>query len=1092
MMKFLLSKHSRSIFIFALLSLFLCMAAGNASAEERNPVVKIDKTSYTSSGTEVTLKLWMFNWKYAAFSPKQYNARFTGDVYLYIDDKEVGKLNSMWGLISGSSYTFFKDEPGIVGKSSDINLDGTNVGTAQLQDFKSGQTCPYNSNTTEDSWSTVDLKLSFNKSFSYYGHKITVKGKWQDQGSGTLVEKDVALDNDINGFVRPINMSAQPSGDKTVFSWEQEGYNNNASTLGKWIVYKREDGNNVKLGEVAANEHSLSIEKKQYSCSNGYIMTFLPNACEVEETVCGLTTTIAATGHQLKDDICQMCGHSFFRYHTSDGNKVDISRRDFGANVVSHEVVDGECVIEFDAPITKIPQYAFKTTKLVGELRIPNTVTSIQDYAFNLCTGLTGNLVIPNSVTEIGNNAFYKCTGFNGTLTLSSNLKTIGDNAFYECSGFTGSLTLPNSVTTIGRSAFIFCNSFTNLELPKALSAIPYQAFRNCSGLSGNLVIPDGVTEIGEYAFYGCPGFKGTLKLSSNLKTIGKYAFYSCSGFTKIEFPETMSLNVIPEWTFWGCTSLSGNLVIPNSVTKIGDNAFYNCKGFNGTLTLSNNLKVIGEYAFERCSGFTGNLTLPNSVTTIGSSAFYNCYGFTGNLTLPNSVTTIGSSAFYNCSGFTGNLTIPNSVTTIEERAFLGCSGFTGNLTIPNSVTTIGPSAFFGCSGFKGNMTISNSVTTIGKQAFYECYGFTGDLTIPNSVTTIENSTFENCYGFKGKLTIPNSVTTIGNSAFGGCSGFTGKLTIPNSVTTIGYSAFRGCSGFTGDLIIPNSVTTIGNLAFSGCSIFTGDLSLPKSLEIVGSLSFTNCKKIKTIKFQSLPKVLDGSLDNYSNYKAIFSLSDDSYISPEATGTVNAISYTRKMSSDWGTLILPYPLKLTGSEPYRLYNIETVTDDELVLKQLDGEGGAGIPYVVKRKGSEAELTFGNNYAMLNIAYTIDKPVGNMYFCGTFWTKDVNNGYIIAKDCFWNVAELNKSDLVKGVKVKPFRAWLDGTSPNGASQLSICVSDTATGIGAAGTIDVLNDTATEYYDLSGKRLDEPQKGVNIVRMKSGKTKKIIIK
>lgn len=225
MMKFLLSKHSRSIFIFALLSLFMCMAAGKASAAGLNPVVKIDKTSYTSSGTEVTLKLWMFNWKYAAFSPKQYNARFTGDVYLYIDDKEVANLNEMWLLISGSSYTFFKDEPGTVGKSSDINLDGTNVGTAQLQDFKSGQTCPYNSNTTEDTWSTVDLKLSFNKSFSYYGHKITVKGKWQDQSSGTLVAKDVALDNDINGFVRPVNLSAQPSGDNMVFSWKQQGYN---------------------------------------------------------------------------------------------------------------------------------------------------------------------------------------------------------------------------------------------------------------------------------------------------------------------------------------------------------------------------------------------------------------------------------------------------------------------------------------------------------------------------------------------------------------------------------------------------------------------------------------------------------------------------------------------------------------------------------------------------------------------------------------------------------------------------------------------------------------------------------------------------
>ena len=280
-------------------------------------------------------------------------------------------------------------------------------------------------------------------------------------------------------------------------------------------------------------------------------------------------------------------------------------------------------------------------------------------------------------------------------------------------------------------------------------------------------------------------------------------------------------------------------------------------------------------------------------------------------------------------------------------------------------------------------------------------------------------------------------------------------------------------------------------MAFRGCSGFTGDLSLPKSLEIVGSLSFTNCKKIKTIKFQSLPKVLDGSLDNYRNYKAIFSLSDDSYISDKASGTVNEISYTRKMSSDWGTLVLPYPLTLTGNEPYRLYSIDNMTGEELVLKQLEGVVAAGTPCVVKRNGSEAELTFGNNKAKLNMAIN-DQLMDGMNFSGTYWTKDVTNGYIIAKDCFWSVAELNKSDLVKGVKVKPFRAWLDGTSPNGASQLSICVSDTATGIGAAGTIDVLNDTATEYYDLSGKRLDEPQKGVNIVRMKSGKTMKIIIK
>ena len=1010
MMKFLLSKHSRSIFIFALLSLFLCMAAGKASAKERNPVVKIDNTSYTSSGTEVTLRLWMFNYS----NPfTNYSARFTGDVNLYIDDQVVIKLNSIWSSIAGAKketiFTAFTDKP------VDINIDGTNVGTAQFNNLQYGQTCPDNSNTTDNSWYTVDLKLSFNKSSSYYGHKITVKGKWQDQGSGSLVTKDVVLDNIINGFVRPINLKAQPSGGNMVFSWEQEGYNPSASTLGKWIVYKREGDNNVKLGEAAANEHSLSIEKKLYSCSNGYIMTFLPNVCKGEETVCGLTTSLAATGHKPNaDDICQICGHSFFRYHTSDGNIVDISGRDFGANVVSHKVVDGECVIEFDAPITQIPQAAFFYKNLVGELRIPNTVTSIQIKAFYSCTGLTGNLVIPNSVKEIGGDAFNSCRGFNGTLTLSSNLKTIGGSAFYGCSGFTGSLTLPNSVTTIGNAAFRACGSFTNLELSNALSVIPYQAF-------------------------------------------------------------------------WGCTSLSGNLVIPNSVKEIGICAFYECSGFNGSLTLSNNLKVIEERVFSGCSGFTGDLIIPNSVRTIGYGAFNQCSGFTGSLILPNSVTTIGESAFYNCQRFTGDLTLPNSVTTIGNTAFCNCSGFTGNLTIPNSVRTIGESAFYKCTGFTGKLTIPNSVTTIGKMAFYECSGFTGDLTIPNSVTTIETSTFEYCTGFKGKLTIPNSVTTIGEHAFNECSGFTGNLTIPNSVTTIGYWAFRVCSGFTGNLTIPNSVTTIGHLAFGACSGFTGDVSLPKSLEILGSTSFKACKKIKTIKFQSLPTVLKGSLNDY---KAIVSLSDDSYISPEVSGTVNEISYTRQMSNNWGTLVLPYPLTLTGEESYRLYTISAVSEDELVLKQLDGEVAAGTPCVVKCNGSEAELTFSANNAELNMAIN-DQPMDGMNFSGTYWTKDVTNGYIIAKDCFWNVEKLKGVGSVTAVKVGPFRAWLNGngTSANAPAQLSMRIDDSTTGIDA---IDALNDAEAEYYDLSGKRLDEPQRGVNIVRMKSGKTKKIIIK
>ena len=909
-------KHIGRAFVYMLLSLFMCMVAGNASAAERNPVVKIDNTSYTSSGTEVTLKLWMYN-DYSITGT--FCARFTGDVNLYIDDKDVVKLNTIWSSIAGAPRATSINVP--TDNPVDINIDGINVGTALFNNLQNLQTCPDNSNTTEKNWWTVDLKLSFNKSFSYYGHKITVKGKWQDKSSGTVVEKNVALDNTINGFVRPINLSAQPSGDNMVFSWEQEGYNPSASTDGKWIVYKREGDNNVKVGEVAANEHSLSIEKKQYSCSNGYIMTFLPNVCEGEETVCGLTTTIAPKVHQTNaDGLCQICGKSIFLYHTSDGNIVDIKGKDFGANVVSHNVVNGECVIEFDAPITKIPAQAFAKSKIKGSLTIPNSVTTIEREAFSNCTELKGSL------------------------TLSNSLKTIGNKAFYNCNRLNGSLTIPNTVTTIGISAF------------------------------------------------------------------------------------------------------------------------------------------------EKCTGFNGSLTIPHSVTTIGESAFCNCQGFKGDLTIPSSITTIEAYTFSDCYGFNGKLTIPNSVTTIGESAFFSCQGFKGDLTIPNSVTTIGSQAFFRCTGFKG-LKLSNSVKTIGDYAFKVCYGFTGELILPNSITTIGEEAFQGCLGFTGDLTIPNSITTIEASVFHGCFGFTGNLTLPNSITTIKYNAFRGCTGFKGNLNLSNSVKTIGDCAFRECTGFTGNLTLPKSLEVVSHDSFYKSNNIQTFKFQSLPEVFGGSLNDY---KPIVSLSDDSYISPKATGTVDAISYTRQMSNDWGTLVLPYSLTLTGSEPYRLYAISAVSEDELVLKQLEGVVAAGTPCVVKRNGSESELTFGNDDAVLNM--TIDgKTVGDMTFNGTYWAKEVTDGYVIAKDCFWNVAELmkNKPEAVKGAKVGPFRAWLDGNAA-GPARLAMRIDGSTTGINTPDALDALNDAEAEYYDLSGKRLDEPQKGVNIVRMKSGKTKKVIIK
>ena len=468
----------------------------------------------------------------------------------------------------------------------------------------------------------------------------------------------------------------------------------------------------------------------------------------------------------------------------------------------------------------------------------------------------------------------------------------------------------------------------------------------------------------------------------------------------------------------------------------------------------------IPDRAFQNTKINSNNIAIPNTVTSIGSCAFNNT-AISGSLAIPNSVTEIGERAFENCREL-NSLFLPSNLKRIENRTFNAC-GFSGGLTIPNSVTEIGEKAFYNCTRFNGTLTLSNKLETIGESAFYGCSGFTGSLTLPNSVTT------------------------IGNAAFRACGSFT-NLELSNTLSVIPAQAFMNCRSLSGELVIPASVTEIGNNAFSDClnlNAVTGQVTLPKSLEKIGFYVFGNTNNIKTVNFQSLPEGISGFL---GQKKKAVSLSDESYISDKASGTVNEISYTRQMSNNWGTLVLPYSLTLTGSKPYHLYSIDNMTGEELVLKQLEGVVAAGTPCVVKRNGTESELIFDANNAALNMAIN-DQPMDGMNFSGTYWTKDVNSGYVISKNSFWNVEELKGSASVNGVKVRPFRAWLDGTSAKAPARLSMRIDGSTTGIEA---IDALNDAEAEYYDLSGKCLDEPQRGVNIVRMKSGRTKKIIIK
>lgn len=433
-------KHPRRVYLYALLSFLMCMLGASSvsagSRTPRNPIVKlISGPTYSNNGTEVTLKLWMYNYDGD-------NAYFTGNVMLRIDDKDACTLNNMWSLISN---VYHKDEDriknyenrGNVGSQGIIKLDGVNVGTAQFCNAQKNQKCPYNGNTGETKWTTIELKLSFNNSFSYRKHTVSVKGNWRDRCDDKKYnDKEWDLQNTLRGFVYPTKLEISNTFSNTAkvvrISWWMSELTDDAARQGKWLLYKYENNKYEKIKEFSNSKYcSQTFIPKEFNCFAKYYVTFKPNVLSEKAIISGLTESCTKGGHELiNNERCTTCNHSFFRYTTNDRRMVSLApNMDFGAKMLSHTIDNtGNCTIEFETPITQIPDGAFKNTSINNYfLRIPSSVTTIGAYAF-ANTSITGTLTFQD-VTEIGEGAFENCKNIS-YLNFGFSLKRIGDKAF--------------------------------------------------------------------------------------------------------------------------------------------------------------------------------------------------------------------------------------------------------------------------------------------------------------------------------------------------------------------------------------------------------------------------------------------------------------------------------------------------------------------------------------------------------------------------------------------------------------------------------------------------------------------------------------
>ena len=313
---------------------------------------------------------------------------------------------------------------------------------------------------------------------------------------------------------------------------------------------------------------------------------------------------------------------------------------------------------------------------------------------------------------------------------------------------------------------------------------------------------------------------------------------------------------------------------------------------------------------------------------------------------------------------------------------------------------------------------------------------------------------------------------------------------------------FSGCSMLQTIYVSNNFVVTgITNEdykkdIFTGCKVLKG--ALPKYEDNMTSSEFANYKTgyfTKLVGKNGGEKI--GAVGETLTAESL-TLDDEKDFVAYEPFTAKAASYIREMKANttWATLCLPFDVSL-AEKNFRAFKLLSANEatNTVELEEIETSVAAGTPIIIKMNEGQNTLNF--SVANKKIAHEIVSAADGNYQLQGIYTKKVfdksadNNCYIVKGNKLMNPAMLLEKTKVQKVASKPFRAYMvdkSSATAAGAKMFSIGFNDGTTAID---TLNTIADDKAEYYDLQGKRLNEPQKGINIVK-RGGKTMKVIIK
>ena len=711
----------------------------------------------------------------------------------------------------------------------------------------------------------------------------------------------------------------------------------------------------------------------------------------------------------------------------------------------------------------------------IGNIILHSTIDSIGAHAFENCSGNVSSDILAN-VTMLGDNAFKNSTCLNDdSKELHLKANKIGCSAFQNAI-MPSDINLQN-VEEIGSNAFMGAN-IKHIEIGNNCQILPDSVFANCLDLE-YIKGCQSVKSIGNYAFGGCMSLREHSPLNS-LQSLGCYAFANDSVLSYFVAPN--SLTSIGEYAFYNSgikNIVLGDLPFRKDMVRAcnrletvevsnSNEAFHSKDG----VIFSKDAKRILFYPYGKT---TSIYEIPNSVIEIADSAFYDVNKL-GALVISENVSKIGKNAFGNSSVLELKV-LPSTTPKVTDNI----SGLDQSLVRlfvhEKDYSTYYIANYWG--DFKNIFVLEKTVSPdnlinvevagtlpnyigFGNQFKYNSLRLSGKLN-GDDIRYLREMAGRDVNGKETAGVLTNLDFSLASIVKGGEYYYiknnysSGKLTTSDNV--IGDRMFEGCNFKS--LAISETTTQIGNKALYGCPLTT--FRIPATTKELNPNSFWGMNTLKEL-------IVDQSNNNYQTQNGVLFTKDgktlllypyakegERYSTPESTTRIGEQAFG---GSNLNVVIINEGLTEIGT---------------LAFDHLGSLEGISLPGTLEKIGHRA---FWGCKKLLNIFCKAYYPPTLKYDSYSYYGQPYNN---------FSDKTYENAVLMVPKKTEVYNRYIN----RAGWKLFNNIIESDSWMSRIQTINNSNEVI-KRYDINGRDVKSSYRGISIIKMSDGTTKKVIMK